>query len=94
MTVAEVPSAAADGVEPPFSRDPPQLVGATVVERDAGAGDEIVDGLRDEDFVRLGDGGHACSDVDGDSGNLAVGDLALAGVDAGADRDVIRSICR
>ena len=55
------------------------------MEGDAGAGDEVFDGAGDKHFARLCVCGHAGAGVDGDSGDFAVGEFALAGVQAGAD---------
>jgi hypothetical protein len=51
----------------------------------AGPGEEVLHGGRDEDLAGLGLGGDARVDVDSDIGDLLVGALALAGMDAGAD---------
>jgi hypothetical protein len=60
-------------------------VGAAVLEVDPGAGDEILDRSRDEHLSGRRRSGDARADVHGDPGDLAVGDLALAGVQTGAD---------
>jgi hypothetical protein len=59
-------------------RDPLELVRSTVLETDPRARDEIPDGARNEHFSRLGLGGDPRSDRDGDAGDLALGELALA----------------
>src|SRR4029079_8236381 len=46
-------------------------------------GDEVLDRLRDEDLPRLGLRRHPSPDRDGDPRDLAVQDLALAGVESG-----------
>jgi hypothetical protein len=49
-----------------------------------GAGDEILDGARDEHLSGLRVRRDACAGVDGDAADLAVHELALTGVEAGA----------
>src|SRR4029079_2684832 len=77
-----------EGIEPPLAGHALQLVRPAVHERDAGAGDEIADGLRAEDFVRFCARGDPRSDRDRDARDLAVGDRALAGVDAHTNGEV------
>ena len=74
-----------DRVELPLAGHALELVDAAVVEVDAGAGDEILDGARDEHLARPGLRGDARADVDGDAGDLVVAELALARVQPGAD---------
>jgi hypothetical protein len=64
-----------------------QLVLADVLERQPAPGDEVFDGLGHQDFGGAGQAAHAGSDVDGDASDLAVNDIALAGVEPGADLD-------
>src|SRR6266496_2083359 len=64
-----------------------QLVLADVLERQSAPGDEVLDRLGHQDFGGAGQTAHAGSDVDGDASDLAVNDIALAGVDPGADLD-------
>src|SRR5438477_4237938 len=62
-------------------------MGAAVVEGEPGAGDEILDGLRDEHLARPGERGDPCPGVDGDAADLRPVELTFAGVDTGADLD-------
>src|SRR5262245_35712054 len=50
---------------------------AAIIKPDTGAGDEILDGSRDENLARLRDGCDSRPDVDGDTADLAVHELAL-----------------
>ena len=86
----EVPSAAVDGIEPPFSGDAFELVGATVTECDARAGHEILHRLRNEDFTRARVGGHASAGGDGNPGYLPIEQFTFAGVDACAHLETER----
>src|SRR5687768_10058057 len=70
------------GVDGPRARDALQLVLAAWFEREARAGDEILDGARDEDLARPRERGDAGADVDGDAAHGAPRKLHLAGVDA------------
>jgi hypothetical protein len=56
-------------------------VRAAVLELDPRAGDEILDGSRDEHLARPRSARHSRSDVDGQPGDLLPDALALAGVD-------------
>src|SRR5438067_11934507 len=71
-----------DGIEPPLARHALQLVDAAVLEPEPGAGDEILDRPRDQHLAGTGAAGEPRADVDGKAGDLAVGHLALAGVDS------------
>src|SRR5262245_25229810 len=64
-----------------------QLVLADVLECQSAPGDEVLDCLRYKDFGGAGQTAHPGSDVDGDASDLAVDDIALAGVDSRADLD-------
>src|SRR5437867_2572441 len=57
---------------------------AAVLEGEAGAGDEVLDGARDEHLAGPGLRSDPRARVDGDPGDLAVQEFALAGVQAGA----------
>src|SRR5215211_7987391 len=72
--------AGVDAVEPPLFANSPELVQAAIVEGQAGACDQILHGLRDEDLAGRGARGHPCAGMDGDACDLAARDLALAGV--------------
>ena len=62
-----------------------QLALAAVLEGDARAGHEVLDGSRHEHLARAGGGSDARSGVDGDSRRLPGDDFALAGVNADAN---------
>src|SRR5215471_14679441 len=72
-------------VEVPLAGDAFEFVLAAVLEGYAGAGDEVFDGAGDEYLSRLCVCGHAGARVDGDAGDLAVDQFALAGVQARAN---------
>src|SRR2546427_6518210 len=63
---------------------PSSSLEAAVLELEAGARDEVFHGARDEDLAGLGVCRYAGAGVDGDAHHLAVDELALAGVQAGA----------
>ena len=75
----------ADGVQPPFARNALQLANAEVGELDAGARDQVLHGAGDGDGPHLRFTGHSRADADGDPRELAVVQLALAGVQPRAD---------
>src|SRR5262245_64364660 len=58
---------------------------AAIIKPDTGAGDEILDGSRDENLARLREGCDARPDVDGDTADLAVHEFALPCVKSRAD---------
>jgi hypothetical protein len=62
-----------------------ELVLATVLELETGAGDEILHGSGDEHFARSRRSRDTGSDVNCDARDLLADDLALAGMDAGPD---------
>src|SRR5262249_29401516 len=64
-----------------------QLADAAWVENDAGAGDEVLHRARDEYLADVGPGGDARADRDGQPCELAVDDVALAGVHSHADAE-------
>src|SRR5205809_4502925 len=70
-------SVARDGVEPPLAGDALQLGDASLLELEPGSGDKVLDRARDEDVARLGLLGDPGADVDGDSADLAIQELAL-----------------
>src|SRR5262249_26868670 len=73
--------------EPPLAGDSLELRDAAVLELDPRPGDEDLDRARHEHLARLRARGDARARVHRDSGNLAVDDLALACVEAGAHVD-------
>src|SRR6266516_7965744 len=81
--------AAGERVEAPLAGHALQRLGAAILEREAGTGNEILDGLRHEHFAGAGLRGDARADVDGESGHLVADDLALTSVDAGPNLDPV-----
>src|SRR5713226_9253253 len=65
----------------PSGRDP------AIREPDPGPGDQVPHGGRDQHLVRRRRGGDPRSDVHRDAAHLVAEDLALPGVDPGADGD-------
>ena len=57
---------------------------AAIFELDSRAGDQVLDGARNEHLARLGEGGDARPDVNGDAARFAVNELALAAVQPSA----------
>jgi hypothetical protein len=68
--------------EPPFAGNAFQLADAAILERNPRAGDEILDGARNEHLSGLRLRRNAGADVDGDARHLAVDELAFARVQA------------
>jgi hypothetical protein len=67
-------------------------VNASIVEADLRSGDEVADGLRDEHLARSGMRRDPGADVDGEPGDLALVELALADVDSDrASRPSVRT---
>src|SRR5918992_2616583 len=56
-----------------------------IVKPDVGADHQVLDGPRDQPLAALGERGDAGADVDGDPADVAVEQLAFAGVQAAAD---------
>ena len=75
----------AEREQPPQAGDALQLVRPAIVEGEPGTGDEVANGLRDEDLARPGLRGDPGTDRDSDSRDLSVEQLALARMDPGAD---------
>jgi hypothetical protein len=67
-----------------------QLVPAAILEAKAGPGDEFAQGARNEDLARAGEVGDLRADRYRDPGDLAVVQLALAGVKTGAHPEADR----
>src|SRR5439155_14615863 len=57
---------------------------AAILELDTRAGNQVLDGARNEHLARLGEGGDARPDVNGDAARFAVNELALAAVQPSA----------
>jgi hypothetical protein len=75
------------GVQVPLARNPFQRWRSAVFERYAGAGYEVADGARHEDFPGLRGGGHPCPDVDRDATDFPINDLTFPGVQSSPDFD-------
>src|SRR5262245_42486742 len=75
----------ANGEETPVARNALEGGGAAVVELQPRAGHQVLDGLRDEHLPGGRLGRHPRPDRDRDAGDLLVDDLALAGVEPGAE---------
>jgi hypothetical protein len=71
-------------VEPPEVRDTFELLFSPNGEGEAASGDQVLDGLRDDDLARTGDAEEAGSDSDRQAAGLPVDDLALTDVHPGA----------
>src|SRR5215218_2790042 len=80
-----------DSIDRPCARDALQLLLAARLEGEAGARDEILHRPRDEHLARLRETGDARTGVDGDAAHVGAVELALAGVQAGADFDPERA---
>src|SRR5207302_1218823 len=78
-----------EGVEVPLPGDALQRPGAAIDAHHLRAGDELADGAGDEDLPGAGLGGDAGAEVDGDTADLAVHELDLAGVETGADLEAL-----
>jgi hypothetical protein len=65
-------------------------MGSTVLELEAGACDQILDGLRDQDFTRSGDARNPGPGVHRHPGDLVSKELAFAGVHARSDLEAER----
>ena len=72
-------------VDAPAAGDAFEFPLSAVFEEEPGAGDQILDRLRDEHLACAGGGGDPGADRDGQAGDFPVVKLALAGVDACAD---------
>src|SRR5690242_5249737 len=81
------PSVGHESVESPFSGYALEVVYVLAGEVESGSGDEVLDGLGDEDLRWLCEGADSGSDVDCHAADLVVDDLAFAGVQADSDLD-------
>src|SRR5215211_1063005 len=86
-------SGRAGRVEPPLARDALQFVHSTLLELDSRARDQVLDGAGHENLAGAGGSGYARSDVDRNPRYLSVLQLALACVNAGADREIELAEC-
>src|SRR5438477_537177 len=77
-------SGVGDGIEPPRAGHALQLVLAALVERQPGAGHEVLDRRRDEHLSGARERGHARADVDGEAAELVAQPLTLPRVQPGA----------
>jgi hypothetical protein len=75
-----------DGVERPFAESL-QLADAAWLEADTGTRHEIFDGAGHEHLAFIGLCGDPRADVDGETGELFIDDVALTGVDTDADAE-------
>jgi hypothetical protein len=64
-----------------------EFVFALVAKGEVGTCEEIGDGARDDDLVRVGVGADALSDVHGDASDVVVLEFDLAAVETSADRE-------
>src|SRR5215218_3034426 len=78
-------SSIGDSVQPPFAGNALQLVYSALLELDARARDEVLDGLRDQHLPRPRQRSDARARVDREAAHLVAVELAFAGVDARAD---------
>jgi len=69
----------------PFSGHALELYVTSVSEGQPGAGDQVLDGARNDNFIRLRLCGHTRPDMHGNAAYLPGHDLALAGMQPGAD---------
>ena len=75
--------------QPPLARVPPdERLVPRYVKADVRADHEVAHGAGHEHLARLGEVGDPRADVDRHAGEVVAGELALAGVQAGADVDV------
>jgi hypothetical protein len=66
-----------------------ELVGAAVVEGEAGPGDQVLDRARAQHLPRLGLGEDAGRDMHGDPAEVVADQLDLAGVQASPDLEAV-----
>src|SRR5207247_4807933 len=85
LAYASFGSFAHHSIQAPTVGDALQHVFAPSLELEPAAGDEILDGLRDEHLGWAGLGGYSCADRYREASDLRVDHLALTGVDAGPD---------
>src|SRR5215208_5641093 len=80
-----------DSIDRPGARNALQLVLSARLEGDSGAGDQILDGPRDEHLARPRAAGHPGAYVHRETGRLPVDELALSGVDPGLEVEAERA---
>ena len=69
----------------PFSGHTFELYVTSVSEGQPGTGDQVLDGARNDNLIRLCLCGDARPDMNGNAADLPAHDLALAGMQSGAD---------
>ena len=74
-------------VQLPTAGDALQLMLASIIESNGGAGYQVTDGAGDKDVARAGGCHDTCRDVHGQSGQATQKPLALTGVQARAHLD-------
>src|SRR5215218_3613679 len=83
--VVPPPGSSARGEQLPGVAQALEGVGAAVLQGDAGAGDQVPDGPRDQHLAGAGGGHDAGPDVDGDAADVVAAQVELADVDPGPD---------
>src|SRR5882724_10673050 len=94
MSVAASPAASHSALhreETPLPGHAAEVVGATIHEAQARAGDQILHGAGDEDLAGRGARRHPSPDVDGNAPHIVAHQLALARVQPGPDLDPERA---
>src|SRR5205807_717585 len=81
-------AAPVDGEQLPFAGNSLKRLRAAEAERDVGADDEVANCAGDEHLAGLCEVGDPSADMDGHAREVIAGELALAGVKAGADVEV------
>ena len=76
-----------DGEQAPFAGHALELMGAAVLEFESGTDHQVAQRAGHEDVVRSGQCADAGADMHGDTADVVASDLALSGVQSGADLD-------
>ncbi len=76
-----------DGKEVPVARHSLQWLHTAIIERESGAGDEILDRARNQHLARVSPSRHAGADVHGDAAVFVSHHFALARMKSGAHVD-------